>query len=330
MTDNTTLVPANRNILAGGFSLLCRHWRCLAWAYFFNLLLAVIGTIPMMGQLGVLFNHSFYSQRIGGLLDIGAFAEAGRLLGERSSGVVTAGLTSGLLFVFVFFLFTPAILSIYLGDELATAGNMFRTGFRFFWRMVRTAILFIIMGVVVLGILFAARTALLAKLDNTYVEREYFVWAACTFAVIGMVGFFIRLWFDLAQLVVVERGVYRIGRVEDRAVRHAFGPAWRLLRAGFWKVYLSCIVTAIAGRVALILALLIWHAAPPSATFFAFILGQIGAFLLLASRLWQRGIEVEWLGRHRALAVPPVTPLVAPEVRPQAFEPAPPTALGAA
>ena len=325
MTENTTSVPAQRNILASGFSLVCRHWRCLAWAYFFNLLFAALGTIPLMGQLSMLLNHSFYAQRIGGLLDLGAFAEAARFLGERSSGVVTAGLTSGLLFVFVFFLFTPAILSIYLGDELASAGNMFRTGFRFFWRMVRIAILFLLMGILVLGILFAARSALLAKLDATYVERDYFVWAALTLIVIGMIGFFIRLWFDLAQLVVVESGVYRIGRIEDRAVRHAFGPAWRLLRAGFWKLYLSCLLTVIAGRVALVLALLVWRASSPSATLLAFILGQVGAFLLLASRLWQRGVEVEWLGRHKALAVPPVTPLIAPDVRPPAFLPPAPT-----
>ena len=44
MTDNTTSVPAQRNILASGFSLVCRHWRCLAWVYFFNLLFAALGT----------------------------------------------------------------------------------------------------------------------------------------------------------------------------------------------------------------------------------------------------------------------------------------------
>jgi hypothetical protein len=213
---------------------------------------------------------------------------------------------------------------------LASAGNLFRIGFRFFWRMVRTAILFLIIGIIVLGILFAARGALLAKLDNIYVERQYFLWAFFTLMFIGLVAFFIRLWFDLAQLIVVERGVYRIGRVEDRAVRHAFGPAWRLLRAGFWKLYLSCLLTGIAGKAALILALVIWHAAPPSATFVAFILGQIGAFLLLASRLWQRGVEVEWLGRFSAVAVPPVTPLVAPEIRPQAIEPPSATVPGTA
>jgi hypothetical protein len=326
MTTDATPVTGTRNILTGGFALMCRHWRCLTWAYFFNLLLAAIAALPLVGQVSAMFNHSFYAQRIAGLLDIGAVAEAGRLISQRPSGILAGSLSLDLLFVAIFFLFTPAILSIYLGDELATAGNLFRIGFRFFWRMVRIAILFAILAAVVLGILFAARGALLTNLDKTHVERAYFVWAFSSFVLIMAIAFFLRLWFDLAQVVIVERGVYRIGRVEDRGVRHAFGPAWRLLRAGFWKLYLSCALTALVGRIGLVLALLVWRASPPGATFLAFVLAQIGLFLLLASRLWQRGVEVEWFSRFAALAVPPVTPLVKPVILPPATEPPPPVA----
>lgn len=310
-----------RGTLSGGFGLMCRNWRCLTWAYFFNLLLAGIATLPLFGQTGPLMDHSLQARHISGLLDLGSLGGAVALMGERPSGMINGTLALDIVFVLVLFLFTPAVLSIYLGDELASLGNMFRVGLRYLWRMVRLGLVFLVIGGIPLGILSGIRAAMLTRLDARYVERDFFLWELATGLVVLFVAIIVRLWFDLAQVVLVERGTYRIGRVESRSAWRAIGPAWRLLRVSFWKLFLSFALIDVLGWGALLLALFAWHAAPPESTLAAFLLGQVGVFLLLTARFWQRGLEVDWFAANAALVVPPVTPLVAPEIHPYVADP---------
>jgi hypothetical protein len=302
------------SILLRGFVRMCRNWRCLTWTFFLNFLLAALATVPYFAQTSALMDHSLASAGIAGRLDLGKYVEVVRHLGERPSGIWNGAMTLDLTFALLLFVFTPAILSIYLGDEVASLGNMFRVGLRFFWRMVRLTLLFALIAGITLGILSAVRGAMLHKLDDIYVERAFFLWALATGVVVSAVAVFFRVWFDLAELLVVERGTYRIGRLEDRAVRRTLGPAWRLLRGGFLRVYLSFVIVGALGVAGFLLALLLWHAAPPGSTFLAFIFGQLGLFLLLAARFWQRGLEVAWF----EIAGPAVTPVAVLIVEPEA------------
>jgi hypothetical protein len=304
------------SILFGGFVLMCRNWRCLTWAFFLNLLLAAIATVPDIAQLSALLNHSLAAHSLAGRLDLGAYAELVGHLNERPSGIWNSAISLDFLFAFVLFVFTPAILSIYLGDEVASLGNMFRVGLRFFWRMVRITLFFALIAGVTLGILGALRGGLLNKIDDIYVERGYFAWALGTGLIVGAIAVFFRVWFDLAELLVVERGTYHIGRIEDRAVRRTLGPAFKLFRAGFLRLYLSFIFVGALGFAGLALAVLLWHAVPAKANFLAFVFAQVGLFVLLAARFWQRGLEVAWFEYAGAVVTPVVAPITLPEIPP--------------
>ncbi len=304
----------SHGVLTGGFLLVCRNWRCLTWTYFFNLLLAAVATLPLLGQTSALLNHSLAARGIAGKLDLGTLGGAISLMNERPTGLINSTLALDVAFVALLFLFTPAVISIYLGDDLASLGNLFRVGLRYLWRMVRLGLVFLIVGGIPLGILAAIRGALLAKLDNVYVERDYFLWSLGTELVILFFAIIIRLWFDLSQVVMVERGTYRIGRVESRSAWRSIGPAWRLLWAGFGRLFFSFVLIDLLGVAALLLAVFVWHASSSRAVHLAFLLGQLGLFFLLAARFWQRGVEVQWFGIHGAAITPVVSPLVEPEV----------------
>jgi hypothetical protein len=304
------------SILIGGFVVMCRNWRCLTWAFFLNLLLAAVATVPDIAQLSALLNHSLAAHSLSGRLDLAAYGELFGHLSERPSGIWNSAMSLDFLFAFVLFIFTPAVLSIYLGDEVASLGNLFRIGLRFFWRMVRITLLFALIAGITLGILAACRAGLLNKLDDIYVERGWWAWAVITGLIVAAVAVFFRIWFDLAELITVERGTYRIGRIEDRAVRRTLGPAFRLFRAGFLRLYFSFILVGALGLAGFVLALLLWHALPPGSTFLAFIFAQIGLFLLLAARFWQRGLEVAWFDVAGAAVTPQVAPITTPVIPP--------------
>jgi hypothetical protein len=311
-----TTFEEKRGVLSGGRGLVFRNWRCLTWTYLFNLVLASIAAIPLRAQTGALLDHSLAARNIAGKLDLAQMGAAISIINERPTGLVNSSLVLDLGFAAILFLFTPAILSIFLSDELASLGNLFRVGLRFFWRMVRLGLVFLIVGGIPLGILAAIRGALLNRLDNIYVEREFFLWSLAMGLIVLFVAILVRLWFDLAQLVIVDRGTYRIGRVESRSAWKALGPAWRLLRAGFWRLFFSFVLIDLLGLAALLLALFVWRAAPAGSVWLAFVIEQIGLFLLLAARFWQRGMEVAWFSSNTAVVAVPVTPLVEPVVPP--------------
>jgi hypothetical protein len=302
------------SILVRGLGRVCRNWRCLTWTFALNLLLGAIATIPYWVQTSNLMDHSLASSGISGRLNLGMILEEMRILTEHPTGSWNGAFALDVIFALVVFIITPGVLSIYLGDEIDSFGNMLRTGLRYFWRFVRlTLFLAIIAGIplVILGIL---RNLLLNKLDEIYVEREFFIWSLITGLIVAAVFVFFRLWFDLAEVIVVDRGTYRLGREEDRRVRYALGPSWRVLRAGFWRLYLSFIFVGFLGYAGLLFMLALWHMLPPGSIFLAFILAQAGLFLLMAARFWQRGIEVAWFDEVGALVTPIPVPIAPPVV----------------
>jgi hypothetical protein len=68
-------------------------------------------------------------------------------------------------------------------------------------------------------------------------------------------------------------------------------PAFRLLFRNFFRIFGSFLLAGIAGVASLALFLAMWKALPAHQVWLAALLAQLGLFLLLASRFWQRGIE---------------------------------------
>jgi hypothetical protein len=96
----------------------------------------------------------------------------------------------------------------------------------------------------------------------------------------------LRLWWDLVEVYVVRNAMDG-----EHRVHLALVPALRLLFRNFFRLFGSFLLAGIAGVAALALCLALWKALPAHQVWVAALLAQLGLFLLLASRFWQRGIE---------------------------------------
>jgi hypothetical protein len=112
----------------------------------------------------------------------------------------------------------------------------------------------------------------------------------------------VRLWWDLVEVYIVRNAMDG-----ERRVRQALLPALRLLWKYFFRTVGSFLLSGLVGFCALALCLFFWKQfIPAHQVWLACILAQLGLFLLLASRFWQRGIEA-------ALVMSADPPIVATE-----------------
>ncbi len=114
-----------------------------------------------------------------------------------------------------------------------------------------------------------------------------FLYSAISGAVVLLVALLVRLWWDLVEVYIVRNAMDG-----ERRVRHALLPAFRLLFRYFFRTFGSFLLTGMLGVCALAVCLYLWNEfVPAHQVWTGFLLAQLGLFLLLASRFWQRGIE---------------------------------------
>jgi hypothetical protein len=165
---------------------------------------------------------------------------------------------------------------------------LLRGGVAYFWRFVRATCVAACIAGLILGVLIASRVALLARLSAVYVERRMFLYSVISAAVVLLVALLIRLWLDLVEVYIVRNAVDG-----EHRVRNALLPALRLLYRYFFRTVGSFFLTGLLGVSALAACLYLWNEfVPAQQVWIGFLLAQVGLFLLLASRFWQRGIEV--------------------------------------
>ena len=277
------------NLLAQGFQLALRNWPFVIWAYAVNLGFGLLAGIPFATGLSSYLDHSLAAQRIAGTVDVTYLGELLIQL-QRTSAISTAVHTAAWLnllqLVVLFFLFAGATF-VYVSAEPARLSVLLRGGVAYFWRFLRAAILAGCIAAVLLGILLVARVLLLDRLSAVYVERKMFLYSSISGAVILLVALVVRLWWDLVEVYVVRNAMDG-----ERRVRQALQPALRLLGRYFFRIVGSFFLSGMAGVGALALCLLLWKQfIPAHQVWLACLLAQLGLFLLLASRFWQRGIE---------------------------------------
>jgi hypothetical protein len=90
---------------------------------------------------------------------------------------------------------------------------------------------------------------------------------------------------------LVEVYIVRNAMDGERRILPALLPALRLLFRHFFRTFGSFLVAGLAGVVAFALSLFLWRLLPAHQVWAACLLAQLGLFLLLAGRFWQRGIE---------------------------------------
>jgi hypothetical protein len=101
--------------------------------------------------------------------------------------------------------------------------------------------------------------------------------------VVLLVALVLRLWWDLVEVYIVRNAMDG-----ERRVHVALLPALRLLFRYFFRTFGSFLVAGVAGVAALALCLYSWKALPARQVWIAALLAQLGLFLLLAGRFWQR------------------------------------------
>src|SRR5580704_6899091 len=260
------------NLLAQGFQIGLRNWPCVVWAYAVNLVFALVAAVPFATGLSSYLDHSLAAQKIAGTID---FSDLGELaIRVRDTSFFPMSLhTAGSLFIFVSA--EPPRLSVLL-----------RGGVAYFWRFVRAAILAGGISAVILGILLAIRAAGLARADAVYVERQMFLFTTISGILVLLVALLLRLWWDLVEVYVVRNAMDGEGRVHQ-----ALLPAFRMLFRHFFRIFGSFLLAGIAGVCGLALCLFLWKLLTAHQVWVAALLAQVGLFLLLASRFWQRGLE---------------------------------------
>jgi hypothetical protein len=276
------------NLLAQGFQLVLRNWPCVVWVYAVNLLCALLAAVPFATGLGSYLDHSLAAQKIAGTIDIASLSELAfhvRDTGFRPMVMHTAGWVGLLHVVALFYLFAGSLF-VLVAAEPPRLSVLLRGGVAYFWRFVRAALLAGGISAVIVSVLLAIRAGLLARADAVYVGRRMFVFASISLFVVLLFALLLRLWWDLVEVYVVRNAMDG-----ERRVHVALLPAFRLLFRYFFRVFGSFLLIGIAGVTALALSLALWKALPAHLVWMAALVAQLGLFVLLATRFWQRGLE---------------------------------------
>ncbi|MGD0445420.1 MAG: hypothetical protein ABSA39_15905 [Edaphobacter sp.] len=305
-----------RNIFLHGLTLTLRRFPALLWAYLFNLALAFLFSVGLHLELAHLLSHSLAAQRLSSGFDLGTIGEIFLHLHEGPVG--DAGGTfkhaSIPLYLVVYFLLVPGTLFCYLTGTPARLGTLLQQGLLHFWRFVRITLLAFLVSAIVLGPLLILHDKLTDSIDDHLVGRPAFLCILAGYIIIFLIASILRLYFDLVEVYTVQLGLHLrpapFGRQprQDRRMRHALAPAWRTLRANFSQAWLIFLFLAILGASAVILtARTSMHMLAQPRVWPGFLLAQLGLFLMLLTRFWQRGVETSL-----ALQNPIVDPNLSP------------------
>jgi hypothetical protein len=277
------------NLLAQGFQLALRNWPLLVWAYAVNLVFGLLAAIPFTTGLSPFLDHSLAAERIAGTVDVSYILELVGHLHRSSfaSTVIHTGTWLNLLQLLVLFVVYAGTTFVYVSAEPPRLSVLLRGGIAYFWRFVRAAVLAGCIAAVILGILLTLRGLLLHRAGEVYVERTMFLYSAISGVVVLLVAALVRVWWDVVEVYIVRNAMDG-----ERRVRQALLPALRLLWRYFFRTVGSFLLVGIAGFAALALCMLLWNQfVPAHQVWLAFVVAQLGLFLLLSSRFWQRGIE---------------------------------------
>jgi hypothetical protein len=290
----TSALPLERakrplpNLLLQGLQLGLRNWPCVVWTYAVNLLFAVLAGVPLASGLAPYLDHSLAAKRIAGTIDTSYLRELEIQLRHAGffSMVIHTAVWLNVLQVLVLFVLFSGSVFIYVSAEPPRFSVMLRGGIAYFWRFVRAAIVAGIAAALIVGLLLGIRELLLDRAGSVYIGRPFFIYSAVSAGLIVLVALLVRLWWDLVEVYIVRNAMDG-----ERRILPALLPALRLLFRHFFSTFGSFLVAGLAGVVAFALCLFLWRLLPPHQVWVACLVAQLGLFLLLAARFWQRGIE---------------------------------------
>ena len=280
-----------RSPLLSGFLLTLRHPRPLLWVYAANVAIPLITFTGLRLEFSDLTRASLASGSMINGFDLGSFASATGHIAAVSPGAFTIPFLAIPLYLLVVFLLTPGTILTYRTGESLSLGSLLQTGAASFWSFVRIFLLAALISGPILGVLAALRSLLLKHVNLTLTGRPAFLLGLAATGVLFLVANFLRLYFDLVEVHTVDlaatHNLPNLG--PDRRIRSTLKPAWRTLTFPFWLVFtaltlLGCALLALFSFSAL------HHLGQPR-SWPMFLLAQLGLFMLLFTRFWQRAAE---------------------------------------
>jgi hypothetical protein len=303
-----------RNIFLHGLFLTLRRFPALLWAYVFNLGLALIFSIRLHRQFSSIMDHSLAAQRLTNGFDLGTVADSFLRLQDGPSGSSAGAYSAVPLYLLIYFLLVPGTLFSYQTKSPAHLSTLFHQGLIHFWRFLRITLLTILISALLLGPLAFLQNKWADHVDKHAVERHAFFATLVGYIVIFLVASVLRLYFDLVEVYTVQLGLHlRHNGKPERRVRRALAPAWRTLRTHFsqaWPVFLF--LTILGASAVILTARVSMHMLAQPRVWPTFLLAQLGLFLLLFTRFWQRGAETS-LALQNPIFIPsplPILPVV--------------------
>jgi hypothetical protein len=291
------LMPQQRNILTGGLSLTLRNWPAFVWTYVSNLVLAWLFTLPLQKQLNAMTAHSLASARLTGAFDLSTMGEVFLKLSKGPGPATMSGYFTTPFYLAFYFFIVPGTLFCYQTGEPARLFTLLRAGIDHFWRFVRITLVTLVVFAVVLGGLDALQNVWATHVDNIMVGRKAFLLEESGMVVVGLVAALLRVYFDLVQVYTVSLGQMTFPEEDgtkrpERQIRRTFKPAWRTYSGNFFRVYLTFVFLTLLGLAAVVFAArTAMHSLAQPRVWPMFLLAQLGLFLMLLTRFWQRGAE---------------------------------------
>ena len=290
------------NIFLDGLSITLRRFPAFLWAYGFNLSLAFLFSFSLNRQLATLLNHSLAAQRLSNGFDLGVIGETFLHLqeGPAENAGTAIGHESIPLYLLLYFLLVPGTLFCYQTGAPARLSTLLHQGLLYFWRFVRITLLMLVISTLVLVPLFFFQNQWADHIDERLVGRPAFLCILAGYIILFLVASILRFYFDLVEVYTVQLGLnLRPNGQPDRRVRGSFGPAWRILQTHFsqaWPVFLFLTLLGFAAVV--LTARSAMHMLAQPRVWPTFLLAQLGLFLMLFTRFWQRGMETSLVLRN--------------------------------
>jgi hypothetical protein len=282
-----------RSPLLHGLSLTIRNPRPLLFTYFFNASIAWLASWGLRSQYSEVTHDSLAAQRLIGGFDLGVVLDAGRRIGEGPHGTMQASALAIPIYLAVFFLFVPGTLYAYQTDRYLGLSGLLQRGVQGLLSFVRITLLTLLIAVPVLGLAAVVEAAWANFLDKHILGAEGFYLRMAGAFVVFLIACVLRLYFDLVEVHTVALSMsLRPNGKPDRRVRKTLKPAFQSLSAHFGSTYFVFVLLALLGGVAVYFLgfSALRHLGQPRA-WPTLLLAQLGLFLMLFTRFWQRAAE---------------------------------------
>lgn len=301
--DTPSTIP-NPSLFLRGLSLTLRNYPALLWTYVFNLVLPLLFLLRTHAQLRSILDTSLASQTLISGFDLSTVGDVFFKISQSAPGGTPFNFTGIFLYVLLYFVLVPGTLFCYQTAAPARLSTLLHSGLLHFWRFVRITLISLVAFALILGPLVALQNKWSDHVDETIVGRPAILLDLAGILLIGLVAAILRIYFDLVEVYTVQLGLQSsLTGAPDRRIRRTFLPAWRALRHNFARVYLTFILLTLAGLSAVIVtARIAMHSLAQPRVWPMFLLAQLGLFLMLFTRFWQRGAETILAERNPLLA----------------------------